>query len=77
PLKHYAWSSPVAIYNEKNELFIFTGDTAGNVYLIDGKSGKIITTRYIGNNFESSPIVIDNHVVIGSRGREIYKLSIL
>lgn len=75
-LKHYAWSSPVGFTNEKDEMFIFTGDTFGNVYLINGIDGKIIYTCRVGENFESSPVVIDNHVVVGSRGRSIFKMTI-
>jgi outer membrane protein assembly factor BamB len=76
PLKHYAWSSPVGLENEKGEMFIFTGDTYGNVYLINGRDGKVLYTQHVGNNFESSPIVIGNQVVVGSRGHSIYKMSI-
>lgn len=75
-LKNYSWSSPIAVFNEKNELFIFTGDVVGNVYLLRGKSGEILHTSHVGNNFESSPIIIGNKVVCGSRGAEIYKMSI-
>lgn len=75
-LKEYSWSSPVALFNENKEMFIFTGDTKGYVYLIRGKNGEILFSKHIANNFESSPIVIDNTVVIGSRGKEIYRLSI-
>lgn len=75
-LKQYSWTSPIAIYNENNELFVFTGDTSGNVYLIRGKTGEIIYTSHIGSNFESSPIIIGNKVVCGSRGTKIYKMSI-
>lgn len=77
PLKWYPWSSPVALMNEQNEMFIFTGDTSGSVYLIDAKSGEIIYTKRIGNNFESSPAVIGNHIVVGSRGQEIFRMSVL
>ncbi|MDE6048224.1 MAG: PQQ-binding-like beta-propeller repeat protein [Paramuribaculum sp.] len=76
PLRYYAWSSPVGYINENNEMFILTGDTAGNLYLINGISGKIITTRKVGSNFESSPVVVGNSAVIGSRGKYIYKVSI-
>lgn len=76
PLKHYAWSSPVALYNEKDELFVFTADTYGYVYLIEGKTGKILFTSKIGMNFESSPIVIDNHIVVGTRGNQIFKMTV-
>ena len=76
PLKFYSWSSPVGLINEKGEMFIVSGDTYGNVYVIRGCDGKILVTRQIGNNFESSPIVIDNKIIVGSRGNEIFKLSI-
>ncbi len=76
PLRYYAWSSPVAFYNENNEMFIFTGDTTGYIYLIDGETGKILFKKWVGNNFESSPVIIDNHVVVGSRGQEIYKFTV-
>ena len=75
-LKFYSWSSPVALYTPDNEMYVFTGDVIGNVYLIEAKSGKIVYTMRGGNNFESSPIVIDNCVVVGSRGREIHKFEI-
>lgn len=76
PLKQYSWTSPIAVYNEKNELFVFTGDTSGNVYLFRGKTGEMLHTSHIGNNFESSPIIIGNKVVCGSRGTQIYRMSI-
>lgn len=76
PLKSWAWSSPVAFYNENDELFVFTGDTAGNAYLIEGKTGKVLFTERMVNNFESSPVVVGNEFVVGSRGQEIYKFAV-
>lgn len=75
-LKQYSWTSPIALYNEQNEMFVFTGDTSGNVYLFQGKTGDLLYTSHIGNNFESSPIVIGNKVICGSRGTQIYKMSV-
>lgn len=75
-LRHYAWSSPIAIMNSKDEMYIFTGDTKGNAYIIEGFTGKILACEPIGINFESSPIAVDNHIIIGSRGTNIYKLKI-
>ena len=76
PLKYYAWSSPVGYLNEKGEMFILTLDAAGRAYLINGADGSIITVKQVGANFESSPVVWDNHAVVGSRGRSIYRMSI-
>lgn len=75
-LSAYSWSSPVALYNEAGDLYIFTGDVEGNVYLLDGRDGRILYRERVGRNFEASPVVWGNKVVIGSRGREIYRLSI-
>ena len=74
--KQYCWSSPVAFYNDNNEMFIFTADTSGNVYLIKGKTGEIVATKKVGSNCESSPVIIDNRIVLGSRGNKIYKISL-
>ena len=76
PLHRYAWSSPVGFLNEKNELFVFTADCAGNAYIIEGRTGRIIVRKPVGNNFESSPVVKGNSLVVGSRGDTIYKLSL-
>lgn len=76
PLKHYAWSSPVGFVNESGEMFVFAADCIGNVYLINGADGKILFTKHVGNNFESSPVVVGNSLVVGSRGNAIFKMSI-
>lgn len=75
-LKHYSWSSPVGFINENDELFVVTGDTYGNIYLINGIDGKIIYTKAVGNNFESSPVVVGNSLVVGSRGNSIFKMTL-
>lgn len=76
PLKHYAWSSPVSFLTPDNKMVIFAADCNGNVYLIDGEKGEIIFTDHVGANFESSPVVIGNSLVVGSRGNSIFKLTV-
>lgn len=75
-MQHECWSSPVAYYNEHQEMFIFIGDRVGNAYLIKGKTGEIVSSAKVGLNFESSPIIVDNKIVVGSRGNKIYKISL-
>ena len=72
----YAWSSPVSFTDPNGKLWVVTGDCAGNLYLIDGRTGDIKTRRNVGNNFESSPVVVGNSLVVGSRGTTIYKISV-
>lgn len=76
PLKRYAWSSPVGFLNENNEMYVLTADCSGNMYLIDGRKGEIITVKAVGANFESSPVVAGNTAVVGSRGQTIYRVSL-
>lgn len=76
PLKYYSWSSPVGFLNEKGEMFVVTGDCSGRLYLIKGTTGEIIFSAIFGSNFESSPAVVGNKIVVGSRGDKIYKFSI-
>ena len=75
-LKHYGWSSPVAFVDKDNKMYIFVGDTTGNVYLFRGSDGKQLAVKNVAHNFESSPIVNGNAVVVGSRGNEILKMVI-
>lgn len=36
-----AISSPVAVYNEAGDAWIIQGDQSGNLYLLDGSTGKV------------------------------------
>ncbi len=76
PLDFFAWSSPVPFYNERGELFIVTGDSAGHLYLIRGATGEILFKAVLGNNFESTPVAVGNTFVVGSRGQEIHRFHI-
>ena len=76
PLKNFAWSSPVGFVNENDKFYVFAGDASGNAYLIDAKKGETIFTQVMCNNFESSPVVRGNQLVVGSRGQEIHKFEI-
>ena len=67
----------MAFYNERDEMFVFTGDSAGNAYLIDAATGEVLFTEVMANNFESSASVLGNSLVIGSRGKQIYRFSII
>lgn len=75
-LKSFAWSSPVGFLNENGKQYIFAGDASGFAYLIDGKTGEIIFTKLMVGNFESSPVVVGNQLVVGSRGNTIHKFEI-
>lgn len=76
PYGNFCWSSPVKLLNERGQMFIFTGDASGYARLIEGKTGRVLCKKLVGANFESSPIVVGNAVVVGCRGTMINKFII-
>ena len=76
-LHAYSWSSPVGFYTKSGEPFVVIGDVVGNLYLIDGLTGEKMFYKNLGGNFEASPAVMGDQMVLGSRGNKIYKFKIL
>lgn len=77
PLQHYSWSSPAGMLTKDGRMLVVTADGSGNLYLIEGKSGKILIKKSVGFNFESSPIIINNAIYIGSRTNGLNKITLL
>ncbi len=73
---HYAWSSPVAVYTPGGKSYIVQCDTIGNMFLVEGKTGKIVDYINLGTNIEASPAVFGNTIVVGTRGQKIYAIKI-
>lgn len=76
-MDQYSWSSPVDIYDEEGNIFIFFTDVSGQIYLIDGLTGELLLKEKTSYTFESSPIIINDRIFIASRGLSIlsYKLQ--
>ncbi len=75
-MDNYAWSSPVAVYTPEGKAYIVQCDSVGNMYLIDGREGKILDTISLETNIEASPAVFGDTVVVGTRGQKIYAVKI-
>jgi len=75
-LPNYSWSSPVDIYDEEGNMFIFLADSKGYVMLLDGENGTMIYKKKIAELFEASPVVFDNKIIIPSRPNKIFCLEI-
>jgi PQQ enzyme repeat/PQQ-like domain len=73
---HYMWSSPVAVYTPDGKSYIVACDTIGNMFLLEGKTGKIVDYINLGTNIEASPAVFGNTIVVGTRGQKIYAVKI-
>ncbi len=72
----YPWSSPVCVYDDDGNGYIIQCNQAGNMYLLDGLTGKQLDVIDLGSNVEASPAVFNNMVVVGTRGQKIYGIKI-
>ena len=61
------WSSPVALYTEEGEGYIFLADISGTCYLLKGENGELIDTLEMNRTVESSPVAIGNKILLGTR----------
>jgi outer membrane protein assembly factor BamB len=74
--EHYSWSSPVAVYTPEGKSYIVLCDSIGNMFLIQGTTGKVLTSVNLGTNIEASPAVYGDMIVVGTRGQKIYGVRI-
>ena len=75
-LKYYSWSSPVLVYDSKGNGYLILCESGGNMHLIDAKTGTLLDTVELGDNIEASPAVFDNTIVVGTRGKKIFAVTI-
>lgn len=59
-------SSPVAVYNSKGRAWIIQADGEGTLYMLDGRTGRTLSTINLGGKIESSPAVYKDILVIGT-----------
>ena len=67
----YAWSSPVGVYTDDGIGYVVVCDSAGNASFIDGATGTVLDTEYLGGLVEASPAVYEDMFVVGTRIRQI------
>ena len=76
-MKAYAWSSPVAVYDEEGKAYLLQGDSAGTLHLLDARTGKLLDQLPLGANIEASPAVVGNTLVVVTRGMKIFGIELL
>lgn len=68
-MEAYSWSSPAVVYDTENKGYIVQADSKGYIYLRDGATGEQLgVLRPTDSNFEASPAVFGNMIVVGCRG---------
>jgi outer membrane protein assembly factor BamB len=83
------WSpaSPVPVYTKDGKGYIVQCDRDGDVALLDGSSGKEVYNLHlkqtgadgkvtVQNNFEATPVVYNNTIVVASRSGNIFFIKI-
>lgn len=86
-VKGWSPSSPVPIYTADGKGYIVQCDKAGEVALIDGATGTEVYNLPLAvkddtdkattaNNFEASPVVFGNYIVVGSRSKNLFFIKI-
>ncbi|MDP3447479.1 MAG: PQQ-binding-like beta-propeller repeat protein [Eubacteriales bacterium] len=78
-MEKYTWSSPVAVYDASGNAYIIIcegSDTGGKVFLLDGKTGTLLSSFDAEKNIEASPAVYGNMIVFGTRGMKIWGVKI-
>ena len=73
----YSWSTPVTFYDtDGNGYVLYTSCIDGSMYLLDGLTGEEYDSFGFGYTMEATPIVWNNTVVIGTRGEQIYGITL-
>ena len=78
-MEKYTWSSPIAVYDASGNAYIVVlegSDTGSKVFLLDGKTGTLLSTFDAEKNMEASPAAYGNMIVFGTRGMKIWGVRI-
>ncbi|MEN9497239.1 MAG: hypothetical protein RL750_138 [Bacteroidota bacterium] len=76
-LDAYSWASPVDFYDEDGNMYLFFTDVIGNLYLMNGLTGELLHKTATGLTIESSPIIYNDRIVVGTRGSSILSYKIV
>ncbi|MFN6038738.1 MAG: hypothetical protein ACK452_09750, partial [Bacteroidota bacterium] len=76
PMQNYSWVSPIAVYDNDGNPYVYFPDVGGNIYLVEGITGKMIYKESLGHIFESSPVAWGNRIIQPARGNKIFSFLI-
>lgn len=75
-MTHYMWSSPVTVYDRSGTGYLIQCDSAGNMFLLDGLTGKELHRINLGSNIEATPAIFNNTIVVAPRGNKIIGVTL-
>ncbi len=75
-LEAYSWSSPVDFMSDDGKTYLILCDFAGDMHLIDPKTGEDLDKIFVGGNVEASPSIYNDMIVVGTYAKKIYGVKI-
>ena len=72
----YSWSSPVCVYDNAGKGYIVYPTAGGYIYLLDGETGKKLSSIDVGGNVEASCAVFNSTIVVGHRLQKIFGITL-
>lgn len=75
-LNNYMWSSPVDIYDKDGKSYLIQCDSVGNMLLINGLTGEVLSKINLGSNIEATPAFYEDYIVVAPRGNKIYGVKL-
>ncbi|XID94784.1 PQQ-binding-like beta-propeller repeat protein [Paenibacillaceae bacterium WGS1546] len=76
PMKNYAWSSPVDVYDRDGKAYLVQADSAGRLTVVSASDGRALGSLALGANIEATPAVFGDFAVVASRGGKIYGIKL-
>ncbi len=65
-----AVSSPVAVYNDAGDAWIIQADQDGTLHMLNGRTGREISSLDLGGEIQASPAVYKDTLVIGTCAKD-------
>ena len=75
-MSYYAWSSPVAVYDDDGTGYVVVCDSNGTAFFVNGSTGEILDEEYLGGLIEATPAVYNDMLVVGTRTKQICGVQI-
>lgn len=72
----YSISSPIAIYDKDGTPYIIMSYSNGKIDLLNSKSGVVLYTLQLNGIIESTPVIYNGLLVIGTRSGNVYCIRI-
>lgn len=73
---NYMWSSPLDFYDKTGKGYLIQCDSAGNMFLLEGTTGKELHKINLGSNIEASPAFYKDYIVVAPRGNKIVGIKL-